>query len=390
MIDASIFVPETGQWRARTGKKWSRYGAEILPAWVADMDFVPMPEIRESLRVAADIADLGYPPVADRSGIPEKFSAWAQRRWNWRIDPAHVHLAPDVVGGIDNCIEALTRPGDGILVQTPIYPPFMGSVRVSGRRLVDHALLEGRIDFDSLERLVATERPRMFLLCNPHNPTGRSFNLQELRQLAALAARYELLVVSDEIHADLLYDRRRHIPFASIDEDTAARTITLNSASKSFNIAGLRLAVCHVSNPGLRERLLRLPPHRWAAYSTLGVRATNVAWSEAGEQWLAACVSHLQRMRDKLATELPSAIPGVRYRPPEATYLAWLDCRAAGFPGDPAQFVLEQAQVALSPGSDFGAPGAGHMRINFATCEAILDEILRRIGSACARMPSHR
>lgn len=379
-----ILTPPPERWRARIGKKWARYPADVLPAWVADMDFVPMQGICDSIREAVDIADIGYPPVSQRSGVPESFARWAQKRWGWKVDPAHVHLAPDVVGGMDNCLEALSCSGDGALVQTPIYPPFMTSVRVSGRKLVDHALIDGQIDFDGLEKTLHAQRPRIFLLCNPHNPTGRCFSKRELRKLAGLVLDYDLIVVSDEIHADLIFDGRKHVPFASLDPEIAARTITLTSASKAFNIAGLRLAVCVVSNPEMRERLLSLPPHRWAAYSTLGVRATLAAWTPQGEQWLAACVAHLQTMRDRLASRLLGALPGIRHSPTEATYLAWFDCRALGLRTDPYSFFLEQAHVGLSPGPDFGPPGAGHVRINFATSREILDEIIDRMVKAYA------
>ncbi len=384
MNDTDIFVPEAHRWHERIGKKWSRYDAEVLPCWVADMDFVPMRAIRDSLRVAAEIADLGYPPISERSGLPEAFAAWALRRWRWAIDPGHVHLSPDVVGGIDNCIEALTAPGDGVVVQTPIYPPFMGSVRAAGRRLVEHPLVAGQIDFDALAQLLAAQRPRMLLLCNPHNPSGRCFTAAELSQLGALAERNDVIVVSDEIHGDLVFDGRTHVPFASLDRALAARTITLSSASKAFNIAGLRLAVCHVSNERLRGKLLALPPHRWAAYSTLAVRATLAAWTADGERWLAQCVAHLQAMRDRLAARLPGILYGAVHRPPEATYLSWIDCRQIDFGAEPAQFLLERARVAVSPGGDFGAPGVGHIRINFATSAPLLDEIMSRIGRACA------
>lgn len=377
-----ITTPERTLWRKRIGKKWHRYSADVLPAWVADMDFDLMPGIRATLEEALDVADLGYPPVSDQSGVPESFAAWAHRRWRWKVNPAHIHLAPDVVGGMDNCIEALTPPHAGVVVQTPIYPPFMSSVRAAGRTLIEQPLNNGVIDFDALAYTLTEHGPAMLMLCNPHNPTGRAFRRAELENLADLALRHELIVVSDEIHADIVFDGRVHIPFASLAPEVAARTVTLTAASKAFNIAGLRTAVCVVSDEAMRARLLGLPPHRWAAYSTLGVRATLAAWTDQGENWLGACVQHLQSMRDMLARRLPEALPGVRYTPQEATYLAWLDCTQLGLGADPQRFFLERARVGLSSGLDFGAPGAGFLRINFATSVDILTQIVDRMQHA--------
>ncbi|MES2054332.1 MAG: aminotransferase class I/II-fold pyridoxal phosphate-dependent enzyme [Pseudomonadota bacterium] len=372
-----IVTPPPALLGARIARKWRRYPSEIIPAWIADMDFAPAAPIAATLLQAIALGDLGYGPVATDSGVPEAFATWAGRRWGWSLDPADVMLMPDVVGGIANCVEALTAPGDAVLVHTPAYPPLLNSVTIAGRRLVTHRLEPGAIDFTALDAVMAERRVRMLLLCHPHNPSGRVFTEDELRALAGIAERRDLVIVSDEVHADLTLDRRRHIPFATLP-GMAVRTITLNSPSKAFNVAGLRTAVCVAEKP-LRERLTALPSTRWNAFSTLGVRAARAAWSDEGAIWLDECVAHLAAMRDRIGERLPAMRIG--WIPPQASYLAWLDCRAA-VSEEPAAFFLREARVALSPGLDFGAPGAGFVRLNFATSIELLDEILDRMEAA--------
>jgi cystathionine beta-lyase len=365
-----VETPGVAQIRQRIGRKWRRYPVDVIPTWIADMDFLPAPSIRATLQEAVDLGDLGYGPTAADSGVPQAFSAWAERRWGWTLDPAHVLLMPDVISGLFNCIEALTQPGDAVLVQTPIYAPFLSTIRALGRRLVEVPLDE------PLEATVAREQVRMILFCNPHNPTGHVFDRAELDDLARIARAHDVIVVSDEVHADLVFDGARHMPFAPLAEE---HTVTLNSPSKAFNVAGLRLAVCAVANPDLRSRLTALPANRWTPFGALGVRAALAAWSDEGETWLDACVAQLKANRDRISDRLPK---GVRYAPPQAGYLAWLDFRLLNLPTEPAAYLLEHARIALSPGEEFGSPGIGHARLNFATSEAVLDEILARMGEA--------
>jgi cysteine-S-conjugate beta-lyase len=378
-----VEIPSLETLRRHRGRKWSTHRSDVLPAWIADMDMLPAPSIRFALRMAVEEGDLGYGPTANRSGIGEGFAAWALHRWQWRVEADAIMVMPDVVSGLANCIEALTARGDGVLVQTPIYPPILSCIANSGRRVVACASVGGSIDFTALEAAIREHGPRMFILCNPHNPTGRCFTRTELSRLAALAADYDLDVVSDEIHADLVHPGHRHIPFASLSAQAASRTVTLNSASKAFNIAGLRCAVSVAQGARLRRRLASLPPQRWTAFSTLGVRAALAAWTETGEAWLTACVAHLTRMRDHLERRLAAELPAIRYTPPQAGYLAWLDCRELRLGRAPAEFFLERARVALSPGSEFGEPGHGFVRLNFATSQDILDRILDRMIKAC-------
>jgi cystathionine beta-lyase len=376
--EPQILTPNLETLRRRRGRKWSQYPSDILPAWVADMDFLPAAPIRVTLAEAIETGDLGYGQTGVRSGVPESFALWARRRWQWRIDAKAVLVAPDVVSGLVNSIEALTDPGDAVLVQTPIYPTFLSCVRASGRRLVESPSVGETIDFDALEAAIAEHRVRMFLFCNPHNPTGRCFTRHELLRLAELATAHDVIIVSDEVHADLVYPGHTHIPFASLSPQCAARTVTVNSASKSFNLAGLRCAVCVVEGAELKQRLTALPAQRWTPFSTLGIRASLAAWSDQGEAWLTACVAHLRRTRDHVVRRFTEE-SRIRCVAPQASYLAWLDCRELALGSEPAEFFLQRARVALSAGLDFGEPGRGHARLNFATSDEILDLILDRI-----------
>ena len=374
--------------RTRRGKKWQAYGPAVLPAWVADMDIAAAPFVRESVLRAVDCGDLGYPPVSEQSGLPEAFAAWCSRRWGWSPSPDAIHLIPEVVAGIDNCIETLTQHGDAIMVQPPIYPPFMSSVTNLGRTLVMNEMGPDGVDLDKMREQIETNKVRMLLLCNPHNPTGRVLTRAELQGIAELAERFDLIVISDEVHADLVFPSSgcKHIPFASLGAAVAARTITLNSASKAFNIAGLRLAVCVAENEKLRSRLFTLPPHRRSAYSTLGVHATLAAWTEQGETWLDGLLRHLESVRDDIDGAVRKQLPAIGFQPPMASYLAWFDCRRLALPEPPFEFFLHRARVGLSRGEDFGPPGAGHVRMNVGTSKEIAAQIVDRMASAVSAL----
>ncbi len=378
-----MFAPELSVLRLRTGRKWSRDGEDVLPAWIADMDFQPAAVIRDALLEAIACGDLGYGPTGERSGVPEAFAVWAARRWAWKVDPGDVMVMPDIATGVSNCIDALTAPGDAVVVQVPAYPPLMDGVRQAGRRLITSPIDVSSAGVEALTEAVRRERPTLLILCNPHNPTGRVFLEHELRDLANLAATANLTVISDEVHADLTLDGRRHVPFASLGPEISSRTVTLNSPSKAFNIAGLRTAVC-VAETRLRTPLAALGSDRWTAFSTMGLRAARAAWSERGAEWLADCIVHLERMRALIDARLRS-LPGMTWLPPEASYLAWVNCRELRLKESPASFFQREAQVALAPGEEFGAGGEGFVRLNFATSEAILREVLDRMVAASAR-----
>ncbi len=372
--------------RRRTGEKWQLYPPDVLPLWVADMDFEPAGPIRERLQQCLDLGDLGYPKHPLPTGLPEIFAERAKRVWGWEVEPALVELLTEVVQGLYVAIRQFSRPGEGVIVQTPIYPPFLHAVKDLGRRRADQPLRAGEsgyeVDLDGLD--AAAREARILMLCNPHNPTGRAFRSDELEAMAEIAVRHDLVVLSDEIHADLVHRGSRHIPIATISPEIAQRTVTFTSASKAFNIAGLRCAVAIFGSSALRRRFLELPRHLRGGLGGLGIQATEVAWTQ-GDPWLRDLRGYLEANRDFLAESLRRELPEVRFFPPEATYLAWLDFRPLGLEPSSHRYLLDHARVALSDGAAFGPPGEGFVRLNFATSRPILTAALDRIFDSLRR-----
>lgn len=374
--------------RARPGAKWSRYGPEVLPLWVADMD-LPVPDVvDQAMRRVLDAGDLGYPNWIGGNPLAGAFADRMQSRFGWTMDPDRVVTLTDVVQGLDVVVHIMTEPGDGVLVQTPVYPPFLGAVTGQDRRLVESPLVQTAtgwvVDADHLHAVVASERPRIMLLCHPHNPCGRLFDADELGLIAEVAAEHDMVVVSDEIHADLVYGDTKFVPFASLSDDAAARTVTMTSATKAFSLASIRTAVAHLGSDAAHAAWTALPSHLLGSCSLLGVEATLAAW-EHGDPWLGEVLAQLDERRHRLARLLADHLPPVGYHVPEATYLAWLDCRALGHGDDPAEFFLEEAGVALNQGPRFGAPGNGFARLNFACSTAVLTEAVERMAEAHGR-----
>ena len=372
----------------RSGRiKWRLYGEDVLPAWVADMDFPVAPAVHRAVSDLVEHHDLGYHHVPLSPELRAALVSRMDERFSWSIERRSVVPLVNVVQGLDLSVLLHSRPGDGVVIQTPIYPPFLASVSGSGRRLVENPLRRGPQRFElDLDHLRATidERTRILLFCNPHNPSGRAFERGDLEGLAELAIEHDLVVVSDEIHADLVFPGHQHIPIATLGADVAERTITLTSASKAFNLAGLPCAFAIFGSERLKRPLRELPPHLLGHCGILGNAATVAAWTD-GQPWLDAVLGYLLENRQLLIDTLARELPGIRVATPEATYLAWLDCSALELPGDPFDFFLSEAKVALSRGTDFGPPGEGHVRLNFATSKAILAEILERMVGAVRR-----
>jgi len=364
--------------RASACIKWSRYDDDVIPAWVADMDFAPAPVAVQAVRALLGRGDFGY-NFAAAHRLPEVFAAWEERRHGWRPDPERVRVFCDVMQAVETTLWLHTEPGDGVVLFTPIYFPFFPAVTSTGRRIVDCPLDPNgwRIDPERLEAAI-DPTTRVILLCNPHNPTGHVLDADELATIADVAARHDLLVISDEIWGDLTHPGATHVPVAALGDDTAARTVTISAASKAFNIAGLNCAVAHIGHAGVQEALGKLPRHLLGGVGSPGAEATLAAWTE-GEPWLEEVRAHLTRQRDHLSARLSTELPQVGFEAPQATYLAWLNFREAGLGDNPAAAILERGKVALSSGLDFGAEGAGFARLNFATSREILDEIVDRI-----------
>jgi cystathionine beta-lyase len=383
LAPATLDALDVDALRRRRSAKWSAYPDDVLPAWVAEMDFPLAEPIRERLRAAIDADDLGY-PSAERCGVREALAEWLSRSFGWEVDPEAVLVLPDAVRGIELAILAHTTQGDAIAVPTPVYPPFLSVVREHGRRLVEVELAhdDGRfaIDLDGLAAALAAGA-RMVLLCHPHNPTGHINEVEDLAALAELAADAGAIVVSDEIHSPLILDGSAHVPFATVSPAAAACVITVTSTSKAWNIAGLKTAFLIAESEAMRDPILALPPRRRSGCSILGLEASMAALRDGGP-WLDTVVAVLARNQRLVVETVAAALPGVALVAPRATYLAWLDCRELALPDGPQAFFLERARVALSDGATFGLGGEGRVRLNFATSRALLGEILDRMARA--------
>ena len=356
--------------------RWRELDGDALPAAVAELDVELAPFVRAALVDAVERSDLGYPPDDDRTGVGTVFARWAERRWGLDVDPDCVTLVPDIVRGIEACLLAFTEPGDGVVIQTPIYPPFLTVVSATGRRIVENPVdASGRVDVSGLAARCRDERPRVLLLCNPHNPTGSVFTADELDAIAAVADEHDLLVVSDEVHADLVYAPAVHCAMA---RHAPHRTITLQSPSKAFNVAGLRVAVAAAGSSELHARLLSRPSIDRDGVGILGVVALLAAWTDDGEAWLDSLVPQLAANRDRVLAALERTV--LRVLPPQATYLAWIDCTALGDVEPHHRFA--EAGVVVSNGTRFGPPGRGHVRLNFGCGPRTLDAVLHRMVAA--------
>lgn len=367
----------------RTGVKWARATqAAALPAWVADMDFPLAPPIRRALTELVDSGDLGYPNWLAGTPLRAEFAHRMNDRYGWQLDPSAVREQTDLIQALQLILRLSTTPGDAVAIQTPNYPPFLATLRTMRLKTVELPFTDTAtgwaLDFDEIQRAFQEHRPRVLILVNPHNPTGRVHTRAELQRIAAIADEFDLLVISDEIHAELTYAPHQHIPFASVSSAAAARTVTITSAGKAFNIAGLRCAVVHYGDRSLLERRDAEPPDLYGAVSVPGVVATLAAWRHGGE-WQDTLIGVLERNRDRVHETLADAVPGARHHKPEATYLSWFDVSRLGI-DDPVDRILRTGGVMVDGGSAFGHSGAHRIRINFATAAPILDRILSGIA----------
>lgn len=373
--------------RRRRSAKWARFGEDVLPAWVAEMDYPLAEPIRDALARALRDDDTGYAFPAD---LAEVFGAWAKRTWDWRVAAGDVLVVPDVITGLELLLRVVSKEGDGVVIEPPVYPPFAGTVRATGRAVVPVPLLRDAVgryaqDLDGIERAYRAGA-RVHVLCSPHNPAGIVADRDVLVRIGELAERYGVWVLSDEIHAPLVLPGRTHVPFTDACDSARRRGIVLTSASKTWNLAGLKAAMLVASSPEARAVLAALPPETPYHAGHLGVLAARAAFAE-GEPWRRDALAILDRNRTLTLALLAEHVPDARMVIPEASYLAWIDFRQVGLGDDPARLFLAKGKVALSPGPTFGAEGAGHARLNFATTRALLEDAMARIGDA---VRSHR
>ncbi|MGP3989952.1 MalY/PatB family protein [Streptomyces sp. 3N207] len=360
--------------------KWRTYDPDVLPLWVAEMDVHLAGPVAEAIGEAVRLGDTGYPVG---TGYADAWDGFARRRWGWEVPAARTAIVPDVMLGIVEVLKLVTGPGDAVVVNPPVYPPFYQFVSHLDRRVLRAPLDQaGRLDPEALEpafaRAAEGGRRAAYLLCSPHNPTGTVHTVQELAAVAALAAAYGVRVVVDEIHAPLALPGARHVPYLSVPGSENA--FCLLSASKAWNLAGLKAGLA-VAGAAAAGELAAMPEEVGHGPSHLGVIAHTAALRHATD-WLERLLAGLDENRRLLGELLAHHLPGVGYRPPQATFLAWLDCRALGLGDDPAAAFLQRGRVALNSGPAFGTGGAGHVRLNLATSPEILTEAVRRMASA--------
>ena len=393
--------------RARTSEKWTAHPADVLPLFVAEMDYPLAAPIITALVERVRASDTGY--VGSPGPLAPAFVAFAQRKWGWEIDPQRIHTTTDVSVAIVETLRLAIKPGDAVVITPPVYPPFFDLVPEAGGVVVEVPLADGadEADGDSADTdadadggadtdggdrgtwsldLAALETQfaagaRAFLLCNPHNPLGLVHTRAQLEAVAALALKYGVTVVSDEIHGPLAHSDAEFVPFLSVSDAAREVGVAVTSASKAFNLAGTKCALMITASDRGDALLARLPAEVAFRTSLLGLHA-NVAAFTDGDAWLSGALRAIESNRQLLATLLAEKLPGVRFRMPRASYLAWLDCRDLNWGDDPAAHALDVARVALSPGQDFGTLGRGFMRLNFACSPEVLTEAVDRLAAA--------
>jgi cystathionine beta-lyase len=367
--------------RLRTSEKWTTFPADVLPLFVAEMDYPLAPPIIDAIVERVRASDSGY--VGHAGPLGPAFAGFAARRWGWDVAPESVRPTTDVSVAIVETLRMAITPGDGVVITPPVYPPFFDLPVEAGGVVVEVPLLDAgaglALDLAGLERAFVAGA-RAFLLCNPHNPLGLVHPREVLEGVASLAARYDVTVVSDEIHGPLAFDAAAFTPFLSVSADARAHGVCVTSASKSFNLAGFKCAVMVAAGDRPLALLDGMPEEVGYRTSILGLHASVAAFT-AGDEWLAGAVHAIDRSRMLLRDLLDEHLPGVRYRIPAASYLAWLDFRALGWGADPSIRALA-AGVALNAGPTFGAQGAGHARLNLACSPEVLTEAVRRLARA--------
>jgi cystathionine beta-lyase len=382
--------------RATESGKWSHYPPGVIPLWVADMDFVSPEPVIQALRERVEHGVFGYPAgfedkPTELVGLRNAVLNHLQRHFNWQPSIESLVFNPGVVTGLNLTGHAFARPNGAVLVQTPAYPPFLKVAQNTGVihqecMLAHQADGTYEIDWDALEQAF-TPQTRLFILCSPHNPTGRVWQRDELERIAETCLRHKVVICSDEIHCDLVFPGARHIPFASLDPEIARHTITFIAPSKTYNLAGLGCSVAIISDEQLRKQFIAARQGLVGHINLFGLVAAEAAYNY-GQEWLDQLLVYLKDNRDFVNHYVKENLPGITMVPPEATYLAWLDCSKAGIPGDPYEFFLNEGRVALNCGTTFGGCGEGFARLNFGCPRSMLAEGLEKMKYALEKVQS--
>jgi cystathionine beta-lyase len=375
-----------GELRARGGVKWTRGGPDVLGAFVAEMDFGTAPAVEAALLDLIARQDFGYLPQAAGEALAAACSDWLASQFAWSVDPARIRPLPDVIKGLEIAITMFSRPGSPVILPTPAYMPFLSIPPLLGREIIQVPMTsqDGRmaLDLDGIDDAYRAGG-HLLILCSPCNPAGRVYTRDELAAVAAVVERRGGRVFADEIHAPLCYPGHPHTPYASVSDAAAGHAVTATSASKGWNLPGLKCGQLILSNEQDAQTWEAAGRILGRGASGPGVRA-NIAAYSAGREWLAEVVSYLDGSRMLLGELVAEHLPGVTYRAPEGTYLAWLDCRGTDLGDSPGEFFLEKAGVLMNDGPAFGAAGHGCVRMNFATPRPVLTELVRRMGQALA------
>ncbi|HEV8275248.1 MAG TPA: aminotransferase class I/II-fold pyridoxal phosphate-dependent enzyme [Streptosporangiaceae bacterium] len=381
-MDALLGTCSLPRLRQRTSAKWRAHPADVLPAFVAEMDFDLAAPIKQAVTDALAAGDCGY---AHKGALGDAYAAFAADRLGWDVDSGRVYPIPDVMTGLAEMIQAITPPGSGIVVNPPVYPPFRFRFGFYGRRIIDAPLTRdetGRYDLDpaAIEAALSQPGAAAYVLCSPHNPTGNVWSARQLEMVADLCQRHGAALLVDEIHAPLVLPGARFVPFGSLRHEMAGHAFVFTSASKGWNIPGLK---CGLAIAG-SDRGAALLEERWEALvaAHLGVLASVAAFTE-GLPWLDTALHQLDQNRALLADLLREHLPAVGYAQPQASFLAWLDCRALGLGDDPATAFLDKGQIAVSRGPAFGSQGSGFVRLNIGTSPELIAEAVRRMALAC-------
>jgi cystathionine beta-lyase len=372
--------------RGTDSYKWKDYGDDVLPMWVADMDFVSAEPIIQVLHQRIDHRIFGYtrPTLELRTVIQERL----KKVYQWEVNEEEIVFLPGLVTGLNLCYHAFSNPGDEVLIQPPVYFHFVRDPVIHGRVLDDPPLVQKgdtyEIDFSTFEKAIG-DRTKVFLFCNPHNPVARVFTPKELEKVAEICLRHGVLICSDEIHCDLLYPGYQHVPIATLGPEVANQTITLMAPSKTYNLAGLHCGFAIIQNSKLRRTWQTFSSGLIPGVNTMGHMAALAAF-RSGQEWLGQVLHYIKGNRDYLAQYIREKLPSIRMTKMEATYLAWLDCRETGIPGNPFDFFLKEAKVALNNGVTFGRGGEGFVRLNFACPRKTLTEALDRMSYALEKL----
>jgi len=370
--------------RAHGSFKWAAPGPGGFGAAVAEMDFGAAPPILDALAALSSAANFGYLPPFLADELATACAEFHKRRYGWEIDPALIHHVPDVLKALEIAITRFSRPGSPVILPTPAYMPFLAVPGFLGREIIQVRMAghDGFFTFD-LDAIADAFRAggHLLIFCNPYNPLGRVFTRDEITELTEVVDRHDGRVFADEIHGPLVYPGLRHIPYASTSDAAAAHALTATSASKAWNLPGLKCAQVILTSEPDRRLWEEMGFLAWRGASNPGVTA-NIAAFRHGEAWLDEVLGYLDDSRHLLARLLGRHLPDVRYRPPDGTYLAWLDCTAMNLPASPGAVITDRAHVTVVDGPAFGAGGAGSFRLNFATPQPVLNEMVERIAAA--------